>query len=62
MEPQAQLELSVSPEQLVLQALTVQQVPPASLEFLVRLVQPGSTGLLVRLVSRAVMVLLGLLA
>jgi hypothetical protein len=30
--------------QRVLQALTVQQEPPASLEFLALLVQPGSTG------------------
>jgi hypothetical protein len=56
MEPLVRLELLVSPvqpeqwEYLVqpelqeLPALTVQQEPPASLEFLVLLVQPGSTG------------------
>jgi hypothetical protein len=57
-----------------LQALTVQQEPPASLEFLALLVQPGSMGQQAlpesRAVTelqalpelRAVMVLLGLLA
>jgi hypothetical protein len=44
MEPLVPLELSVSLVQRVLQALTVLQEPPASLEFLGPLVQPGSTG------------------
>jgi hypothetical protein len=49
-------ELSVSLVQRVLLALTALPEPPASLEFLVPLVQPGSTGqqvLLELLVSQA---------
>jgi hypothetical protein len=67
---QARWACLVPPELQELQALTVQQEPPASLASQVPLVQPGSTGqqvllelleflgLLVRLVLRAVMVLL----
>jgi hypothetical protein len=67
---QARWACLVPPELQELQALTVQQEPPASLVSQVPLVQPGSTGqqvllelleflgLLVRLVLRAVMVLL----
>jgi hypothetical protein len=70
MEPLVRLELLVSPAQQArwaclvppelqeLQALTVQQEPPASLVYLAQLVQPGSTGQQVPLESRAVMVLL----
>jgi hypothetical protein len=52
-----QLEFLALLEQLVLQALTVQQEPPASLVYLAQLVQPGSTGRQALLESRAVMVL-----
>jgi hypothetical protein len=44
LEQQARWGCLVPPGLQELQALTVQQEPPASLEFLVRLVQPGSTG------------------
>jgi hypothetical protein len=44
MEPLVPLELSVSLVQRVLLALTALPEPPASLEFLAQLVQPGSTG------------------
>jgi hypothetical protein len=44
MEQQARWGCLVPPGLQELQALTVQQEPPASLEFLVLLVQPGSTG------------------
>jgi hypothetical protein len=57
---QARWACLVPPELQELQALTVQQEPPASLEFLVllaQLVQPGSTGQQVPPESRAVMVL-----
>jgi hypothetical protein len=57
MEPLVRLELLVSLEQLVLLALTALPEPPASLEFLVRLVQPGSTGQQALPELRAVMVL-----
>jgi hypothetical protein len=48
---QARWACLAPPELQELQALTVQQEPPASLEFLVPLVQPGSTGQQVLLVS-----------
>jgi hypothetical protein len=54
MEQQARWGCLVPPGLQELQALTELQVPPASLEFLVRLVQPGSTEQQVLLESRAV--------
>jgi hypothetical protein len=54
---QARWACLVPPEPQELQALTVQQEPLASLEFLVLRVQPGSTGQQAPPESRAAMVL-----
>jgi hypothetical protein len=60
LERQERWAYLVPPGLQVFQALTVQPAPPASLEFLVPLVQPGSTGqqaLLELLVSQVSLVL-----